>query len=93
MLKDHNESCKHLMKFILLALCTLLTVSCTQKNFEVIPSQNINAAPKNHTYNGTHQPFGVPQHQTPLFEEKFYWKHDKPSNQDAIPPGNSSNLD
>ena len=81
-----------LMKFILLALCTLLTVSCVQKSFEVTPTQNVNAPAKNPTYNGTHQPFGVPQHQTPLFEEKFYWTHDKKSSsQDVAPPEDSSN--
>jgi hypothetical protein len=89
-LKTTIKSCRPSMKFILLALCTLLTASCVQKSFEVTPSQNVHAPPKNPTYNGTHQPFGVPQHQTPLFEEKFYWDHHKPSSQNATPPEDSA---
>jgi hypothetical protein len=89
-LKTMMKICSPLMKFILLTLCTLLTASCVQKSFEVTPTQNINAPSKSPTYNGKHQAFGVPQHQTPLFEEKFYWTHDKPSSQDVAPPEDSS---
>ena len=71
--------------FLLLASLMLLS-GCVQKSFEITPKQDVNAPPKQSSYDGSHQRLGLPQHQTPLFQEEFYLKHDQSSGDASTPP-------